>query len=113
MILKSGRQTIAKAFLCTGDPYYVHGAVDFLKVLHCKKRFVIFPSPAGMSLTKLSLGGNNDVIYKLFPPRESLVSDIPPGVGKIVNLFYSVFSSVYISSYQQISEYQLAQKNEK
>jgi hypothetical protein len=30
-----------------------------------------------MSLTKLSLGGNNDVIYKLFPPRESVVSDIP------------------------------------
>ncbi len=26
--------------------------------LHCKKRFAIFPSPAGMSLTKLSLGGN-------------------------------------------------------
>jgi hypothetical protein len=32
-----------------------------------------------MSLTKLSLGGNNNVIYKLFPPRESLVSDIPVG----------------------------------
>ncbi len=54
---------------------------------HCKKMFVIFPSPAGMSLTKLSLGGNNDVIYKLFPPRESLVSDISAGDGKIVNLF--------------------------
>jgi hypothetical protein len=27
--------------------------------LHCKKRFAIFPSPAGMSLTKLSLAGNN------------------------------------------------------
>ncbi len=24
--------------------------------LHCKKRFAIFPSPAGMSLTKLSPG---------------------------------------------------------
>jgi hypothetical protein len=34
-----------------------------------------------MSLTKLSLGGNNDVIYKLFPPRESLVGDIPAGDG--------------------------------
>jgi hypothetical protein len=40
-----------------------------------------------MSLTKLFLGGNNDVIYKLFPPRESLVSDIPAGEGKIVKLF--------------------------
>jgi hypothetical protein len=38
--------------------------------IHRKKSFSIFPSPAGMSLTKLSLGGNNDVIYKLFPPRE-------------------------------------------
>jgi hypothetical protein len=30
-----------------------------------------------MSLTKLSVGGNNDVMYKLIPPRESFVSDIP------------------------------------
>jgi hypothetical protein len=36
-----------------------------------------------MSLTKLSLGGNNLI-------RESLVSDIPDGDGKIDNLFYSV-----------------------
>jgi hypothetical protein len=40
-----------------------------------------------MSLTKLSLGGNNDVIYKLFPPRECLVSDIPAGDGNIEKLF--------------------------
>jgi hypothetical protein len=43
-----------------------------------------------MSLTKLSLGGNNDVMYKLFPPRESLVSDIPAGDGNIEKIFYSV-----------------------
>jgi hypothetical protein len=43
-----------------------------------------------MLLTKLSLGGNNDVIYKLFPPRESLVSDIPAGDGNIEKLFYGV-----------------------
>jgi hypothetical protein len=47
------------------------------------KSFSIFPSPAGMSPTKLSLGGNNDVIYKLCPPRESLVS----GDGNIEKLF--------------------------
>jgi hypothetical protein len=29
---------------------------------HCKKRFAILPSPAGMSLTKLSLNGNNLII---------------------------------------------------
>jgi hypothetical protein len=40
-----------------------------------------------MSLTKLSLGGNNDVMYTLFPPRESLVSDIPAGDGNIEKLF--------------------------
>ncbi len=45
--------------------------------LHCKKRLLIFLSPAGMSLTKLFLAG-------------SLVSDIPPGDGKTANLFYSV-----------------------
>jgi hypothetical protein len=39
-----------------------------------------------MSLCKLSLGGNNDVIYKLFPPRESLFSDIPAGEGNIEKL---------------------------
>jgi hypothetical protein len=31
----------------------------FLELLHCKKKLAIFPSPAGMSLTKLSLGGKN------------------------------------------------------
>jgi hypothetical protein len=51
-----------------------------------KKRFAIFPSPAGIT-TKLSLGGNNDVITELFLPRRSLVSDIPVGDGKLVNLF--------------------------
>ncbi len=40
-----------------------------------------------MSLTKLSLGGNYDVIYKLFLPRESLVSDILAGDGNIKKLF--------------------------
>ncbi len=48
-----------------------------------KKDFSIFPFPAGMSLTKLSLGGNNNVIYKLFPSSESLVSNIPAGEGNI------------------------------
>jgi hypothetical protein len=37
-----------------------------------------------MPLTELSVAGNN------FAVRESLVSDIPAGDGKIDNLFYSV-----------------------
>jgi hypothetical protein len=41
-----------------------------------------------MSLTKLSLGGNNDVIYELFLPRESLVSDILLGTGILKSFFY-------------------------
>jgi hypothetical protein len=36
-----------------------------------------------MSLTKLG-------IIKLFLSRESLISDIPAGDGKMANLFYSV-----------------------
>jgi hypothetical protein len=38
--------------------------------LHCKKRFASFPSPARVVTTKLSLGGNNDVITELFLPGE-------------------------------------------
>ena len=49
-----------------------------------KKGFSIFPSRAGMSLTILSVGGNNDAIYK---PRESLVCDIPAESGNIEKLF--------------------------
>jgi hypothetical protein len=30
--------------------------------MHCKKMVASFPSPAGMSLTKLSLAGNNLII---------------------------------------------------
>jgi hypothetical protein len=30
--------------------------------MHCKKRLLIFPFLAGMSLTKLSLAGNNLII---------------------------------------------------
>jgi hypothetical protein len=61
--------------------------VTFLHGLHCKKSFSIFLSPAGMSLTKLSMGANYDVIYKLFLLKESLVSDIPAGDGNIETFF--------------------------
>ncbi len=54
------------------------------------KSFSRFPSQAGMSLTKLSLGGNYDVIYKLFQPRESLVSDIPAGGGEYRKVFFYI-----------------------
>ncbi len=58
------------------------------RILHCKKRLAVFPSPAGMSLTKLSLGGNNLIIPGQW--EFGTVSDIPAEDGKIANLFYSV-----------------------
>ncbi len=46
-----------------------------------------------MSFTKISLGGNNYIIYKLFPPRDSLVSDIPAGDRNIEKLFLQCTST--------------------
>jgi hypothetical protein len=51
----------------------LHEQKNFTDRMHCKKRLAIFPFPAGMSLTQLSL-----------------VSGITAGDGKIANLFYSV-----------------------
>jgi hypothetical protein len=56
--------------------------------IHCKKRSAIFPPPAGMSLSKLSLDGNNLIVLD---QGELLVSDIP-GDGKTANLFVTVCS---------------------
>ncbi len=39
-----------------------------LRVVHCKKRLTVLPSPAGMSLTKLSLDGNNYI----FPGKKNI-----------------------------------------
>jgi hypothetical protein len=61
--------------------------------VHRKKKVREFPVRSRDVTTKLSLGGNNDVITELFLPRGSLVSDIPSGDGKLVNLFYGVLSS--------------------
>ncbi len=57
---------------------------------HCKKSFSIFPSPAGMSLTKFSMGRNNLYMTSQFPPRESLVSDIPAEDRNIEKPFFTV-----------------------
>jgi hypothetical protein len=55
--------------------------------LHRKKRFTSFPSPAGMSLTKLPLGRNRSVMTSLFPPRESLVVTSRLGTGNSRTFF--------------------------
>jgi hypothetical protein len=52
-----------------------------------KKRLAIFPSPAGMSLTKLYLAGKNLIIPGQGEFRYMYSSDIPAGDGEIANLF--------------------------
>jgi hypothetical protein len=47
---------------------------------HCKKKLAIYPSPAGMSLTKLSLAGNSLII----PGQGEFGKS---GNGKTANLF--------------------------
>jgi hypothetical protein len=75
--------------------------------VHCNKRLAIFPSPAWWSLTNSPWPR----IIKLFPAMDSLVSDIPAGDGKIVNLFLqcrncsTLSCSTYI--YSLISHYTL------
>jgi hypothetical protein len=60
--------------------------LSFKDICTVKKRLAIFPSPAGMSLTKLSLAGN----YLIIP--ESVVGDIPAGDGKMDKIFYSAMA---------------------
>ncbi len=56
--------------------------------LHCKKELAVFPSPAGMSLIKLFLGGKNLVFSR--PERVwSVISRL--GTGKWLTPFYSVW----------------------
>jgi hypothetical protein len=50
---------------------------DVADSVHCIKRYAIFPSPAGISQSKLSLAGNN--------------------LGKTLTYFYSVFFSPSVS----------------
>jgi hypothetical protein len=61
--------------------------VETRLALHRKKRFTSFPSPAGMSLTKLPPGRNNSVMTPLFPPRESLVVTSRLGTGNFRTFF--------------------------
>ncbi len=77
---------------------------QFDAILHRKKRFTSFPSPAGMSLTKLPLGRNNLVMTSLFPPRESLVVTSRLGTGNSRTFFYGVTGWV-IKSYRTNSAF--------
>jgi hypothetical protein len=68
------------------DQNWNRGHAIPLTTLHRKKRFTSFPSPAGMSLTKLTSGRNNSVMTSLFPSQGEF-GDIPAGDGKVANLF--------------------------
>ncbi len=67
------------------------GILKVSKDIHRKKRFTSFPSPAGMSLTKLPLGRNNSVMTSLFPTRESLVVTSRLGTGNFRTFFFTVY----------------------
>jgi hypothetical protein len=73
------------------------------KMVKCIKIFTIFPAPDGMWLTKLSLGGSKSYVTSLFPPRESLVSDIPAGNGNIEKLYLRCREGLFRSSGIQIA----------
>jgi hypothetical protein len=81
--LLNGKCTFGNWTFCNWT--FVSG--HFVGVPSTKKKVRKFPVPSRDATTKLSLGGNNDVITELFLPRGSLVSDIPAGDGKLVNLF--------------------------
>jgi hypothetical protein len=71
---------------------------DQIVWMHRKKRFTSFPSPAGMSLTKLPLGRNNSVMTSLFPPRESLIVTSRLGTGNSRTFFYGEQPAPSLSS---------------
>jgi hypothetical protein len=51
-----------------------------------------FPTPAGMSLTKLPLGRNTVIQYDvIIPAQGEFGSDIPDGDGKLANLLFTVY----------------------
>jgi hypothetical protein len=58
-----GRQNLEKAGRLQGPGCRQRvGRVEEVRWLHRKKRLATFPSPAGMSLTEVSLGGNHLII---------------------------------------------------
>ncbi len=85
-------------------------------LLHRKKRFTSFPSPAGMSPTKLPLGRNNSVMTSLFPPRESLVVTSRLETGNSRTFFFTVYciDSIDIGIYEvppDLTAYTVGLKN--
>ncbi len=78
---ENGHRQSMHSLLCVFDSRIQREDVYHLlhSTVHCKKSLAVF-SQAGMSLFKLSLGG------------ESLFSDIPAVDGKIASLFFTVYT---------------------
>jgi hypothetical protein len=76
-------------------PYPKTGTVNTVYIYRTVKKVREFPVPSRVVATKLSLGGNNDVINELFLPRGCLVSDIPAGDGKIREPFLRCVCSLH------------------
>jgi hypothetical protein len=57
--------------------------INIVQPIHCKKRLSNFPSQPGCHLSNYPWPG----IIKLFPVRESSVSEIQAGDRKIINIF--------------------------
>jgi hypothetical protein len=68
-------------------------------MVHSKKSFSIFPSPAQQDVTyqSLPIAGNNLYMTSLFPPCENLVSDILLGMGISKSFFYGVLRVLFFS----------------
>ena len=67
---------------------HTHPHLVTSQYIHRKKKVREFPVLSRDVTNKLFLGGNNDVITELFLHMGSLVSGIPAGDGKILNLFF-------------------------
>jgi hypothetical protein len=67
--------------------------------MRCKKKVSHFPVHS-RDVTYQTLPGNSPWpgIIKLFPARESLVSDIPAGDGKMANLFLQCMVATRLQS---------------
>ncbi len=83
------RNWCVRSAYASADAYAqrTHQFLTCMLRVHRKKRFTSFRSPAGMSLTKLSLGRNNSVMTSLFPPRECLVVTYRLGTGNSRTFF--------------------------
>ncbi len=78
-------------------------SLTFYEISTLLKKVSDFPVPS-RDVTNQTLPGLD--LFQLFLPRESLVSDIPAGDGKISNLFYSAVSFLMKhleSLYEQLS----------